>query len=209
MRERRDARRDAPCAGPPRARPARLFRERLAGLGPLRPSAWSRGRPGAACARDHRRLARFTFKVAGETHVVMVHCGRPQEEYDQTKGEGHERQRGASLVQAGGVRGRTAAGRAFGLFAGNASAIPPQANYVGEKICVKCHDVEAKHFSGTHARQGSSARIPRNELEGRVCEACHGPGSLHVPRDNHKIREYLIGFTREWGTPVEEQNASA
>lgn len=87
-----------------------------------------------------------------------------------------------------------------------ALAIPPEAKYVGEKVCIKCHDVEAKHFG--HTLHAKVFRLnPRNDVERRVCEACHGPGSLHVPRDDHKNRDYLIGFTREWGTPVEEQNA--
>src|SRR5476649_1278752 len=95
---------------------------------------------------------------------------------------------------------------ALGLFPLHAAqAIPPEATYVGEKVCIKCHDVEAKHFGHTeHAKV--FRQNPKNELEGRVCEACHGPGSLHVPRDDHKNRDYLIGFTKEWGTPVEVQN---
>ena len=28
-------------------------------------------------------------------------------------------------------------------------AIPPEAKFVGEKVCVKCHDVESKHFGHT------------------------------------------------------------
>src|SRR5689334_2526376 len=96
---------------------------------------------------------------------------------------------------------------AAGLTAAAAHAIPPEATYVGEKACIKCHDVEAKHFSHTqHAR--IFRQNPRNELEGRVCEACHGPGSLHAQRGNEKVREYLRGFTREWGTPIEEQNGA-
>jgi len=87
-----------------------------------------------------------------------------------------------------------------------AAAIPPEATYVGEKTCIKCHDVEAKHFGHTqHAK--AFRQNPRNELEGRVCEACHGPGSLHAQRGNEKKREYLVGFTRDWGTPLDEQNA--
>jgi DmsE family decaheme c-type cytochrome len=87
-----------------------------------------------------------------------------------------------------------------------AYAIPPEAQYVGEKTCIKCHDVEAKHFGDTlHAKV--FRQNPRNALEARVCEACHGPGSLHVGREDHKKRDNLVGFTREWGTPVEEQNS--
>src|SRR3954469_17507867 len=96
---------------------------------------------------------------------------------------------------------------AASLLAAPAMAIPPEARYVGEKTCIKCHDVEAKHFG--HTQHAKAFRLnPRNELEGRVCEACHGPGSLHAQRGNEKKREYLVGFTREWGTPVEEQNAT-
>ena len=95
---------------------------------------------------------------------------------------------------------------AAAAFTPPAAANPAHAEYVGEKACIKCHDVEAKHFGDTiHAKV--FRQNPRNAREARVCEACHGPGSLHVPRDDHKKREYLTGFTREWGTPVDEQNA--
>ena len=96
-----------------------------------------------------------------------------------------------------------AAGLAWG---GAALAVPPEAKYVGEKACIKCHDVEARHFG--HTTHAKVFRLnPKNEIERQVCEACHGPGSLHIPREDHKNRNYLIGFTRNWGTPVEEQNA--
>jgi DmsE family decaheme c-type cytochrome len=92
-------------------------------------------------------------------------------------------------------------------FAGrSAGAIPPEATYVGEKVCIQCHDTEAKHFGHTlHAKV--FRQNPKNDVERQVCEACHGPGSLHVPREDHKNRDYLIGFTKNWGTPVETQNA--
>ena len=93
------------------------------------------------------------------------------------------------------------------LVSGAAFAIPPEATYVGEKACIKCHDIESGHFGHTqHAKV--FRQNPRNELEGRVCEACHGRGSLHAQRGNEKNRDYLVGFTRDWGTPVEEQNAA-
>jgi predicted CXXCH cytochrome family protein len=94
---------------------------------------------------------------------------------------------------------------AGGLAPPRAHAIPPEAKYVGEKTCIKCHDVEARHFGHTvHA--SAFRQNPRNDLERRVCEACHGPGSLHAERGSEKKRELLVGFTRDWGTPVEEQN---
>ena len=86
-----------------------------------------------------------------------------------------------------------------------AHAIPPEAKYVGEKACLKCHDIEARHFG--HTVHAKAFRLnPANELQAHVCEACHGPGSLHAERGSEKKRELLVGFTRDWGTPVEEQN---
>jgi len=78
------------------------------------------------------------------------------------------------------------------------------ATYVGEKVCANCHAAENAHFGHTeHA--GVFRQNPRNERERQVCEACHGPGSRHLA--NATDRNALIGFTREWGTPVEKQNA--
>jgi hypothetical protein len=52
-----------------------------------------------------------------------------------------------------GVAGSIVVAAAALLAAGFAHAIPPEATYVGEKTCIKCHDVEAKHFSHTvHAK---------------------------------------------------------
>jgi predicted CXXCH cytochrome family protein len=57
---------------------------------------------------------------------------------------------------------------------------PPQipgATYVGVEQCADCHGEKTRHFaSATHARLGlTDAKV------GDIgCEACHGPGSLHV-----------------------------
>jgi len=92
------------------------------------------------------------------------------------------------------------------LMAGLARAAPPEAKYVGEKTCLKCHDIEDRHFGHTvHAKV--FRQNPKSERERQVCEACHGPGSLHAVRGNEKNRDYLTGFTRNWGTPLDEQNA--
>ena len=78
------------------------------------------------------------------------------------------------------------------------------ATYVGEKACTTCHDAENKGFGHTlHAQ--SFRENPQSNIEKTVCEACHGPGSLHVK--NTKDRNLLIGYTREWGTPIETQTA--
>ncbi|RZI39856.1 DmsE family decaheme c-type cytochrome [Herbaspirillum sp. HC18] len=78
------------------------------------------------------------------------------------------------------------------------------ATYVGEKTCLKCHEVENKAFGHTlHAK--TFRQNPRNDLEKQVCETCHGPGSRHVKQTGNK--DNIIAFTKAWNTPVEKQNA--
>jgi DmsE family decaheme c-type cytochrome len=85
-----------------------------------------------------------------------------------------------------------------------ASATPAIATYIGEKKCISCHETESKNFAHTvHAKV--FRENPKNETEKLVCEACHGPGSLHAKKT--KDKSLLIGFTKEWGTPVETQTA--
>jgi DmsE family decaheme c-type cytochrome len=73
---------------------------------------------------------------------------------------------------------------------------------VGEKACVSCHSQENIHFTETTHAKAFRAN-PRNDRERQVCEACHGPGSLHAK--NTTDRSLIVGFTRGWGTPVEKQ----
>lgn len=78
------------------------------------------------------------------------------------------------------------------------------AKYIGEKKCVNCHDVEKSFFGHTqHSR--AFRENPRNGIEKEVCEACHGPGSLHA--EDTKDRNKIISFDKEWGTPIDRQNA--
>lgn len=75
--------------------------------------------------------------------------------------------------------------------------------YVGEKVCTTCHAVINEHFS--HTTHAKAFRLnPRNEREGHVCEACHGPGSDHAR--NPADKSALVGFTKRSGTPIETMN---
>ena len=57
---------------------------------------------------------------------------------------------------------------------------PPQiagAKIVGNKECTQCHSDQTDHFGGaSHARLA----VADAKLGDTSCEACHGPGSIHV-----------------------------
>lgn len=53
----------------------------------------------------------------------------------------------------------------------------PGASFVGNKACAECHEDTTGHFDGSsHAKLG----ISDSKVGETGCEACHGPGSLHV-----------------------------
>jgi DmsE family decaheme c-type cytochrome len=81
------------------------------------------------------------------------------------------------------------------------------AEYVGEAVCIACHATQNNQF--THTQHAGAFRLnPKNALEEKRCEACHGPGSNHVKDPaNPANHGALVGFTREWGTPVAQQNS--
>jgi len=99
--------------------------------------------------------------------------------------------------------GLSALAALISLFSGMAAAQQEQATYIGEKACFECHGQESKHFGDTlHAK---IFRLnPKNEKERQVCEACHGPGSLHAKKTADK--SLIIGFTKGWNSPIETQN---
>jgi len=79
--------------------------------------------------------------------------------------------------------------------------------YVGEAVCIACHTTQNNQF--IHTTHAAVFKLnPKNEAQKLSCEACHGPGSNHLKDPaNPANRGALVGFTREWGTPVEKQNS--
>lgn len=80
------------------------------------------------------------------------------------------------------------------------------ATYVGEAVCIACHKTQNDQFS--HTLHAQVFRLnPQNAAQKLSCEACHGPGSNHLKDPASPAnRAALVGFTREWGTPVAQQN---
>ncbi|WP_435626826.1 DmsE family decaheme c-type cytochrome [Candidatus Ferrigenium straubiae] len=112
--------------------------------------------------------------------------------------------RGAALVGFVMLLLGLSAGR-MALAAEPAAAAQNAAGYVGEKVCATCHDVQSNVFGHTlHAKV--FRENPRNQMEKQVCEACHGPGSIHA--ENPTDKSAIIGFSREWGTPAEKQTST-
>lgn len=66
------------------------------------------------------------------------------------------------------------------------------ASYVkDESECFECHEDYMRLFEET--KHGRRFKIePRNELESRYCEACHGPMSKHL--DSSRKKEYRISL---------------
>jgi DmsE family decaheme c-type cytochrome len=84
-----------------------------------------------------------------------------------------------------------------------AAWIPSDAIYVGQDVCISCHEQAANHYSNT--LHSETFRLnPRGAEQREVCEACHGPGSMHVEETWDK--RLIIGYTRNWETPVAVQN---
>ncbi len=67
------------------------------------------------------------------------------------------------------------AGTASALVAGQAALVQDAGQYVGEQVCLTCHDTQG--YAGTaHALETN----PRSPASTHGCESCHGPGKAHV-----------------------------
>jgi len=86
-----------------------------------------------------------------------------------------------------------------------ASAAPTaDGDYVGSEVCVTCHQDQQHRFKNTV--MGKIMEHPRNPIEARGCEACHGPGRSHVEAGGGKDT-IPMRFGRDSKNSIAEQNA--
>jgi DmsE family decaheme c-type cytochrome len=104
--------------------------------------------------------------------------------------------------RAGPRAGAAVALLALGLTAGPA----PARQFVGIGVCETCHDDLAATWRATaHGRLFLHG--PRNAVEARACEACHGPGSDHVsdatgPGASRVDLRLVVAFTHRSPLPA-------
>ena len=56
--------------------------------------------------------------------------------------------------------------------------LPADATYVGGESCLDCHDDVGEMYTHSPHSPGMALMVPGSAAES--CEACHGPGSLHI-----------------------------
>ena len=81
-------------------------------------------------------------------------------------------------------------------------AVPVEATFVGEKVCMTCHATHAAEFSKT-----LMGRIGKTQPGKFACENCHGAGSAHVKAGGGRGVGGIISFRSEdLSRTVEENN---
>ena len=78
-----------------------------------------------------------------------------------------------------------------------------EGDYVGSDVCITCHADQGKHFQSTV--MGKVFAHAKNDREKLGCEACHGPGRVHVTSGGGKDT-IPIRFTKDSRNTVEERN---
>ncbi len=85
-----------------------------------------------------------------------------------------------------------------------AKAATGDGDYVGSETCIACHDDQNKRFQRT--AMGKAFATPRNAAQKLGCEACHGPGRVHVEAGGGKDT-IPIRFGKDSKNTADEQNA--
>lgn len=63
--------------------------------------------------------------------------------------------------------------------------IPEEAVYVGSDTCIDCHDDVSMVYDNTPHSVLNDFKVPGTDIG--ICEACHGPGSVHADEEEANI----------------------
>src|ERR1019366_1037045 len=86
------------------------------------------------------------------------------------------------------------AGGTIPLFAQPAQPGADASPYIGSNACEECHKQGYRRFAPS--KMGKIFfEAPRNELESRGCEACHGPGRQHMETERARDAARAAGTT--------------
>lgn len=78
-------------------------------------------------------------------------------------------------------------------------------DYIGERECFACHkQIKQVFLESKHGRVFTE--VPKNELEKRGCEACHGPGSAHKEAVDREEKDLKIESFKNRSSISSEKN---